>query len=65
MSGRHVWLSDEFSVPEETLCLIAAPSPDADHRCVRAKDHPGKHEFRYEIDYRQYSWKILRDTPKE
>lgn len=45
MRGEHVWLSDEYSVPRERLCMHRPPSPNADHGCVRAKDHPGKHEY--------------------
>lgn len=44
--SAHVWLSDEFSVRRETLCCHRPPSPDADHICVRAVGHPGRHEYR-------------------
>jgi len=57
MGERHVWLSDSFSVPEHTLCMDRAPSPDADCFCLRSKGHRGKHEFTWSPTVRDYSWK--------
>lgn len=45
-AGRFVWLSDEYSVPAETICLHEPPAPDRDFRCVRAAGHGGRHEYR-------------------
>ncbi len=45
MNVEHVWLSDEYSIPRERLCMYRPPSPNADHGCIRLKDHPGKHQF--------------------
>lgn len=58
---RYVWLSDEYSVPEDQLCLHEAQAPNRDFRCVRAIGHAGKHERRWGLDYRDYSHK---DRPK-
>lgn len=54
---KHIWLSDEFSVPAETLCLNRAPSPNADCFCTRAVDHPGRCQFIWSPDTRDHSWK--------
>lgn len=44
--GR-IWLSAEFSVAAETLCLHEPPAPNRDFRCVAAKGHKGRHQHRY------------------
>ncbi|MCZ4340144.1 hypothetical protein O4H52_00900 [Sphingomonadaceae bacterium G21617-S1] len=65
MIGQHVWLADHFSVPAETLCLIRAPSPNADHFCLRAKGHAGAHEFHMQPDLRARSWKQIEASPTD
>lgn len=57
MAERHVYLSDDFSVPESSLCMHAPESPNADFRCLRAKGHPGKHEHHLDFRVRDCSWK--------
>ncbi len=55
---EHVWLTPEFSVRRETLCMHEKTklAPGADYRlrdnhkptglyCLKGADHPGKHEF--------------------
>jgi hypothetical protein len=55
--GYHYWPRDHFSVPAETICFERAPSPNADHFCVREKGHKGKCLFDYSPDVRSYSHK--------
>lgn len=60
---KHIWLSDEYSVPESSLCMHEPPSPNRDHRCVRAKGHTGGHEYMMATEpgfSRDYSWKDRR-----
>lgn len=56
-AGKHYWPADHFSVPADTLCLNMAPSPDADHLCVRPSGHPGAHHYEWSPSIRDYSWK--------
>ena len=55
--NKHVWLTDEFSVPSEQLCLDAAPSPDADCFCLRGAGHKGAHEYTHSPTRKNWSWK--------
>lgn len=57
---RHVWLSDEYSVPLASLCWHAAPSPNADHHCIRAAGHAGKHRYSFHAETRDHSHKDPR-----
>jgi hypothetical protein len=59
-SGKHYWMTDHFSVPAEGLCLNIAPSPNADHWCIREAGHPGRHHHVMQPDIRSHSW---RATP--
>lgn len=56
---KHVWLADHFSVPQDTLCMRRAPSPNADHFCLKAKGHAGACEctFHESFKVRDYSHK--------
>lgn len=58
--GRHYWPSDHFSVPASGLCWKADRSPNADCFCTRAQGHPGRCQYEYSPDHRDYSWK---ETP--
>lgn len=55
-----VWLSDEYSVPIETLCMHEPPAPNRDFRCIRAAGHPGKHRYSMDARVRPYSHKEKR-----
>lgn len=55
--NTHIWLSDEFSVPADTLCLNRAPSPNADCFCLREVGHRGRCAFTWSPDMRGHSWK--------
>lgn len=46
----HCWLSENFSVPTETLCLDRPESPNGDFVCCAAKGHRGKHDHRWTGD---------------
>lgn len=56
---KHVWLADHFSVPEATLCMHRAPSPNADHFCLKQNGHRGEHDFTFceAFKVRDYSHK--------
>lgn len=43
----HCWLSDNFSVRTETLCLDRPESPNSDYVCVAVKGHRGRCDHRW------------------
>lgn len=55
--GMFYWPSDHYSVPADNLCWHAAPSPYADHFCIREEGHPGKHKFECTPILRSFSHK--------
>lgn len=55
--NKHIWLSPEYSMPSDEICLDAAPSPDADCFCLKAIGHKGAHEYTYQPRSKSYSWK--------
>ena len=57
----YIWLSDEYSVPADTLCLHEPIAPNRDFRCVRHKGHAGKHEHMWSP--RRTAWSHREGTP--
>jgi hypothetical protein len=46
-SGEFYWPAEHYSVPADSLCWHIAPSPNADHRCIRPDGHRGAHLYEY------------------
>jgi hypothetical protein len=62
--SRHYWPVPTWSTPADSLCLYQAPSPNADHYCIRPQGHPGGHRFTYSPDIRDYSHRERAADPK-
>jgi predicted Zn-ribbon and HTH transcriptional regulator len=54
---RHYWPTNDWSTPADDFCMHELPSPNADFRCIREKDHPGEHKHVWSPDIREYSHK--------
>jgi len=67
--ARHVWLTKEFSVSEDTLCMHektkvpqgadwqTAKREKTGHVCLLGRNHRGKHVWTYDPDIRDYGFR--------
>jgi hypothetical protein len=56
LKGKFYWPVDHYSVPADNLCWHVMDG-SFDCPCTKPRGHPGKHQYTFDADIRDYSHK--------